>query len=57
MLYDSECWAKKKQSSKCYWDEDVRWMNGKTRKDRIRNEDISDNPGVEPINIKWPKTA
>lgn len=64
MHYGSDCWAMTKQ----HFDRIsvakmrmVRWMNGKTRKCRIRNEDMRDNKRVVPIEDKtdydcfWPR--
>ena len=55
MLYGIECWAIKKQHiSKMSVAEMrmLRWMCGKTRKDRIRNEHIREMVRVAPIEDK-----
>ena len=55
MLYGTECWATKKQHiSKVSVAETrmLRWMCGKTRKDRIRNEYIRETVGVAHIEDK-----
>lgn len=55
MLYGTECWAIKKQHiSKMSVAEMrmLRWMCGKTRKDRIRNECIRETVGVTQIEDK-----
>ncbi|KAK9082943.1 hypothetical protein Scep_029414 [Stephania cephalantha] len=55
MLYGSECWAVKQQQlhkmnvAKMRM---LRWMCGKTRKDRIRNIEIQKQVGVAPIDTK-----
>ncbi|KAK9098676.1 hypothetical protein Syun_025721 [Stephania yunnanensis] len=55
MLYGSECWAvKQQQLHKVNVAEMrmLRWMCGKTRKDRIRNIEIQRQVGVAPIDTK-----
>ena len=55
MLYGSECWATKKQHiDKMHVAEMrmLRWMCGKTRKDRVRNDHIREMVGVAPIEDK-----
>ncbi|KAK9088689.1 hypothetical protein Scep_027771 [Stephania cephalantha] len=55
MLYGSECWAvKQQQLHKMNVAEMrmLRWMCGKTRKDRIRNIEIQRQVGVTPIDTK-----
>ncbi|KAK9166421.1 hypothetical protein Scep_001612 [Stephania cephalantha] len=55
MLYGSECWAvKQQQLHKMNVAEMrmLRWMCGKTRKDRIRNIKIQRQVGVAPIDTK-----
>jgi hypothetical protein len=52
MLYGTECWAVKSQhESKVSVVEMrmLRWMSGKTRHDRIRNDTIRERTGVAPI--------
>ena len=52
MLYGTECWAVKSQhESKVSVAEMrmLRWMSGKTRHDRIRNDIIRERVGVAPI--------
>ncbi|KAK9101124.1 hypothetical protein Scep_024554 [Stephania cephalantha] len=55
MLYGSECWVvKQQQLHKMNVAEMrmLRWMCGKTRKDRIRNIEIQRQVGVAPIDTK-----
>ena len=55
MLYGTECWAVKKQyKSKMNVAKMrmLRWMCGKTRRDRIRNERIRKMIEVAPIEEK-----
>ena len=55
MMYGSECWATKKQHVDKMSVAEMRilrWMCGKTRKDRVRNEDIRKMVGVAPIQDK-----
>jgi hypothetical protein len=55
MLYGTECWPiKKQQVNKISVAEMrmLRWMCGKTRRDRIRNETIREMVGVAPIEEK-----
>jgi len=52
MLYGTECWAVKSlHKSKVSVAEMrmLRWMSGKTRQDRIRNDTIRERVGVAPI--------
>jgi hypothetical protein len=52
MLYDTESWVVKSQhESKVSVAEMtmLRWMSGKTRQDRIRNDTIRERVGVTPI--------
>ena len=58
MLYGTECWPVKKQYvSKMYVAEMrmLRWMCGKTRRDKIRNERIHKMIEVAPIEEKMRK--
>ena len=54
MIYGTECWAVNKHVSKMNVDEMMmlRWMCGKTRRDRIRNERIHKMIEVAPIEEK-----
>ena len=54
MLYETECWATKEHVDKMSVIEMrmLRWMSGKTRKDRVRNEYIREWVGVVPIEDK-----
>ena len=55
MLYGTECWATKKQHVDKMSVAEMRmlrWMCGKTRQDRIRNECIREWVGVAPIEDK-----
>ena len=55
LLYGAECWAiskKHEQSLGVAEMRMLRWMCGKTRKDRVRNEDIRSQVGVAPIEGK-----
>ena len=55
MLYGTECWAVKKQHEAKMSVAEMRmlrWMCGKTRKDRIRNVNIRSMVGVAPIEDK-----
>ncbi len=55
MLYGAECWAANKQHVHKMSVAEMRmlrWMSGKTRKDRIRNESIRGSLGVAPIGDK-----
>ncbi|KAI8547555.1 hypothetical protein RHMOL_Rhmol07G0205300 [Rhododendron molle] len=55
MLYGMECWhIKKQQVNKISVTEMrmLRWMCGKTRRDRIRNKTVREMVGVEPIEEK-----
>ena len=55
MMYVSECWATKKQHVDKMSAAEMtmlRWMCGKTRKDRVRNKDIRKMVGVTPIQDK-----
>jgi hypothetical protein len=55
MLYGTECWPMKKQQvTKMSVAEMrmLRWMCGKTRRDRIRNETVREMVGVAPIDEK-----
>ncbi|MES6371410.1 hypothetical protein U6J70_12350, partial [Cutibacterium acnes] len=55
MLYGVECWATNKQQVHKMSVAEMRmlrWMSGKTRKDKIRNEFIRGSLGVAPIGDK-----
>jgi hypothetical protein len=55
MMYDAECWTTKGQHIQKMSVAEIRmlrWICGHTRKDRIRNDDIRDKPGVAPIQEK-----
>ena len=55
MLYGAECWATNKQQVHKMSVAEMRmlrWMSGKTRKDKIRNEFIRGSLGVAPIGDK-----
>ncbi|KAL4198985.1 hypothetical protein AMTRI_Chr03g48830 [Amborella trichopoda] len=55
LLYGAVCWAEKKQYTHRMSVAEMRmlrWMSGKTRRDRIRNESIRENLGVAPIGDK-----
>ncbi|CAL5439689.1 unnamed protein product [Camellia sinensis] len=55
MLYGTECWATKKQHVDKMSVAEMRmlrWMCGKTRQDKIRNECIREWVGVAPIEDK-----
>ena len=55
LLYGTECWAiKKEHTHKISVTEMqmLRWMCGKTRMDKVRNEDIRSLVGVAPIEDK-----
>ena len=55
LLYGMECWANKKQYTQKISVTDMRiliWMCGKTRMDKVRNEDIRSLVGVVPIKDK-----
>ena len=55
MLYGAECWAANKQQVHKMSVAEMRmlrWMCGKTRKDKIKNEFIRGNLGVAPIGDK-----
>ena len=55
MLYGAECWATNKQQvhkMSVVEMRMLRWMSGKTRKDKIRNEFIRGSLGVAPIGDK-----
>ena len=52
LLYDMECWANKKQHIQMMSVAEMqilRWMCGKIRKDKVRNEDIHCQVGIAPI--------
>ena len=52
MLYGTECWAVKNQHENQVSVAEMRmlrWMSGKTRHDRIRNDTIRERVGVAPI--------
>ena len=54
MTYGSECWAvKKNDTQKLHTTEMrmLRWARGKTKKDRIKNEDIWREANVEPMTM------
>jgi hypothetical protein len=55
MLYGTECWPTKRRhvqqlsvAEMCM----VRWICGYTRRDRVRNDDIRERPGVAPVEEK-----
>ena len=53
MVYGSECWALRKQDEQRLHTTEMkmlRWSQGKTRNDRIKNETIRGNAKVTPIN-------
>ena len=53
MVYGIECWALRKQEEQLVHTTEMkmlRWSQGKTRKDRIKNETIRGNAKVTPIN-------
>ena len=53
MVYGSECWALSKQEEQRLHTTEMkmlRWSQGKTRRDRIKNETIRGNAKVTPIN-------
>ena len=55
MLYDTDCWAIKKQyvhKMKVVEMRTLRWVSGNTRKDTIQNEEIILKIGVAPIDEK-----
>ena len=55
MLYGTECWATMKQHVDKMSVAEMRmlkWMCGKTRQDKIRNECIQEWVGVAPIEDK-----
>ena len=55
LLYGTECWANKKQHTQRINVAEMqmlRWMCGKIRMDRVRNEDIRSLVGVAPIEDK-----
>lgn len=55
ILYGTECWAARQQHLHKVSVAEMRmlrWMCGKTRKDRIRNENIRERVGVAPIEDK-----
>ena len=55
LLYDTECWANKKQHTQKISVTEIRmlrWMCGKTRMDKVKNEDIRSLVGVAPIEDK-----
>ena len=55
LLYGTECWAIKKQHTHKISVAEMRmlrWMYGKTRMDKVRNEDIRSLVGVAPIEDK-----
>jgi len=58
MLYGSECWATKKQNVQKMGVAEMRmlrWMCGKTQKDKVRNEFFLETVGVAPIEDKLRK--
>ena len=53
MVYGSECWALRKQEEQRLHNNEIKMLRpsqGKTRKDRIKNETIRGNAKVSPIN-------
>ena len=53
MVYGSECWALRKEEEQRLHTTEMkmlRWSQGKTRKDRIKNEKIRGNAKVMPMN-------
>ena len=55
LLYGTECWAIKKQHTHKISVAEMRilrWMCGKTRMDKVRNEDIRSLVGVAPVEDK-----
>ena len=55
LLYGTECWTIKKQHTQKISVAEMRmlrWMCGKTRMDKVRNEDIRSLVGVAPIEDK-----
>ena len=55
LLYGTECWANKKQNTQKISVTEMRmlrWMCGKTRMDKVRNEDTRSLVGVAPIEEK-----
>ena len=53
IVYGSECWALRKQEEQRLHTTEMkmlRWSQGKTRKDRIKNETIRGNAKVTPTN-------
>jgi hypothetical protein len=55
MLYGAECWPTKRrhvQQLSVAEMRMLRWIRGHTRRDRVRNEDIRDRVGVQPIEEK-----
>ncbi|RCV21335.1 hypothetical protein SETIT_4G131000v2 [Setaria italica] len=55
MLYGAECWLTKRGNVQQTSVMEMRmlcWICGHTRRDRVRNEDISDRLGVAPIEEK-----
>ncbi|KAL4194234.1 hypothetical protein AMTRI_Chr05g67600 [Amborella trichopoda] len=58
LLHGTECWAVEKQHAHRMSVAEIRllrWISGKTRRDRIRNEYIRENLGVAPIGDKMKK--
>ncbi|XP_070013241.1 uncharacterized protein [Nicotiana sylvestris] len=55
MLYGAECWAVKNSHTQKLKVEEIKmlkWMCGHTRMNKIRNEDIREKVGVDPIDDK-----
>ena len=55
LLYGTECWTNKKQHTQKISITEMRmlrWMCGKTKMDKVRNEDIHSLVGVTPIEDK-----
>ncbi|XP_050512290.1 uncharacterized protein LOC114325734 isoform X1 [Diabrotica virgifera virgifera] len=55
MMHGTECWAvKKKEEQRMHVAEmrTLRWMSGVTKKDKIRNEYITESLGLAPIDAK-----
>ena len=60
LLYGTECWANKKQHTQkisLAKMRMLRWMCGKTRMDKVKNEDICSLVGVAPIEDKMRESS